>query len=90
MDEAFALASSNGKYGITARQMYYKLRELIGDKDWETDSTYASFTQDWVTRWIDDHPEYEDKINFSDRGSFIVDGYSRGIGSVNVREFIAE
>jgi DNA topoisomerase VI subunit A len=89
MDEAFNMASSGGKYSITARQMYYKLRELIGDDTWETEHTYNRFTQDWLTQWIDDNPQYEEKVNFSDRGTFIIGGVSRGIGSVNVRNFIA-
>jgi hypothetical protein len=89
MDEAFNLASSGGKYGITARQMYYKLRELIGDDTWETTSTYSGFTQEWLTQWLDDNPQYEEKVNFSDRGTFIIGGVGIGIGSVNVRNFIA-
>jgi len=90
MDEAFQLASSGDKYRITARQMYYKLRELIGNDEWETEHTYSRFTQDWLTQWLDDNPQYESKVNFSDRGTFIVDGISKGIGSANIRNFIAE
>ena len=36
MDDAYDKASDGGKYNITARQMFYKLRELIGDDSWET------------------------------------------------------
>jgi hypothetical protein len=91
MDEGFNLASSGGKYSITARQMYYKIRELIGDDEWETpNTTYTTFTQDWLTQWLDDNPQHENRVNFSDRGTFIVDGVSKGIGSANVRNFITD
>ena len=89
MDTAYRMASSGGKYNITARQMYYKLRELIADETWETGtSTYNTFTQDWLTQWLDDHPEHESKVHFSDRGVFIVDKKSVGIGSANVQDFL--
>lgn len=92
MTDAFLLASTNGKYAITARQMYYKLRELAGREcnTWESKSTYSSFTQRWLTAWLDDHEQYEDKINFSERGNFYVDSNQRGLGSANVRMFLNE
>jgi hypothetical protein len=88
MDEAFHLASSGGRYSITARQMYYKLRELIGSEEWETNSTYPTFTQDWLTQWLDDNSAFESKVHFSDRGTFIVDGRGNGLGSANVETFL--
>jgi hypothetical protein len=88
LDEAYANASSDGKYNVNARQLFYKLRELIADDTWETSSTYNDFTQNWLTRWLDDHPEYESKVHFSDRGVFVVDGGSVGLGSANVQKFV--
>lgn len=90
MSEAFMLASTNGKYSITARQMYYKLRELAGKDGFkESTSTYNQFTQDWLTRWLDEHDEYEEKVNFSDRGNFFINGTQTGLGTANVRSFIS-
>lgn len=84
--EAFNLASDNGRYAITARQIWYKMREISGLE--EKKNTYADFTQEILTEWIDDNPEYEDKVNFSDRGNFFVDGSQNGLGTANVRNFI--
>ena len=62
------MASDNGRYAITARQIWYKMREISGVE--EKKHTYADFTQEILTEWIDDNPEYEDKVNFSDRVFF--------------------
>lgn len=62
------------------------MREISGIE--EKKNTYADFTQNILTEWIDDNPEYEDKINFSDRGNFYVDGSQNGLGTANVRSFI--
>lgn len=83
---AFNLASDNGRYAITARQIWYKIREISGIE--EKKHTYADFTQEILTEWIDSNPEYEDKVNFSDRGNFFVDGSQNGLGTANVRNFI--
>ena len=84
--DAFNMASDNGRYAITARQIWYKMREISGIE--EKKNTYADFTQNILTEWIDENPEYEDKINFSDRGNFYVDGSQNGLGTANVRSFI--
>lgn len=84
MDEAFALASTNGKYAITARQMWYKIREISGAPD----EAYTAFTQTVLTEWINNHPEYEDKINFANRGVFYIGDKQDGLGTANVRNFI--
>lgn len=84
--EAFNMASDNGRYAITARQIWYKMREISGIE--EKKHTYADFTQEILTEWIDDNPEYEDKVNFSDRGNFYVNGSQNGLGTANVRSFI--
>lgn len=88
--DTFLMASSNGKYSITARQMYYKLRELARRENynWETDNTYYQFTQNWLTSWIEQNEEYEDKVNFSDRGNYYINGSQTGLGTANVRGFI--
>ena len=75
--DAFNMASDNGRYAITARQIWYKMREISGIE--EKKNTYADFTQNILTEWIDENPEYEDKINFSDRGNFYVDGSQNGL-----------
>lgn len=84
--EAFNKASNNGRYAITARQIWYKMREIAPII--EKKNTYADFTQNILTEWIDANPEYEDKVNFSDRGNFYVDGSQMGLGTANVRSFI--
>ena len=84
MDEAFKLASTDGKYAITARQMWYKIREISGAPD----EAYTAFTQTVLTEWINHHPEYEDKINFANRGVFYIGDKQDGLGTANVRNFI--
>lgn len=84
MDEAFNLASTNGKYDITARQMWYKIRELSSAPD----EAYTAFTQTVLTEWINSHPEYEDKINFANRGVFYIGDRQDGLGTANVRKFV--
>ncbi len=84
--EAFNIASNNGRYAITARQIWYKIREIAPIV--ETKNTYGEFTQKILSEWIDANPEYEDKVNFSDRGNFYVDGMQMGLGTANVRSFI--
>lgn len=86
MTEAFNKASNNGRYAITARQIWYKLREIAPFE--ETKHTYADFTQEILTEWIEDNSQYEDKINFSDRGNFYVNGMQKGLGTANVRKFV--
>lgn len=86
--EAFNLASDNGRYAITARQIWYKMREISGIE--EKKNTYTDFTQNILTEWIDDNPEFEDKVNFSDRGNFYVNGSQNGLGTANVRNFLNE
>lgn len=84
--EAFNKASNNGRYAITARQIWYKMREIAPII--EKKNTYSDFTQNILTEWIDANPECEDKVNFSDRGNFYIDGSQMGLGTANVRNFI--
>lgn len=84
--EAFNKASNNGRYAITARQIWYKMREIAPII--ETKNTYGDFVQEILSEWIDANPEHEDKVNFSDRGNFYVDGMQMGLGTANVRSFI--
>lgn len=86
MTEAFNKASNNGKYAVTVRQIWYKLREIAPLV--ESKTTYSDFSQKIVSEWIDANPEFEDKVNFSDRGNFYVDGSQVGLGTANVRGFI--
>lgn len=84
--EAFNKASNNGRYAITARQIWYKMREIAPIV--ETKNTYNDFVGEILSEWIDANPECEDKVNFSDRGNFYVDGMQMGLGTANVRNFI--
>ena len=49
--DAFNMASDNGRYAITARQIWYKMREISGIE--EKKHTYADFTQEILTEWIE-------------------------------------
>lgn len=84
--EAFNRASNNGRYAITARQIWYKMREIAPIE--EKKNTYNDFTQNILTEWIDANPACEDKVNFSDRGNFYVGGSQMGLGTANVRTFV--
>lgn len=64
------------------------MREISGIE--EKKNTYTDFTQNILTEWIDDNPEFEDKVNFSDRGNFYVNGSQNGLGTANVRNFLNE
>lgn len=86
LPQAFLLASSNGKYCITARQLYYKVRELSGIE--ETATTYADYTQNILTEWLEQNPDAEDKIYFSDRGNFYIGSDQNGLGTGSVRSVI--
>lgn len=86
IEEAFNIASSNGKYAITARQIYYKMRELSGIA--EKSSTYQDFTQTIMTEWLSENPDKEQKVNFSDRGNYYIGKRQNGLGTGTVRELI--
>lgn len=86
VEEAFNIASSNGKYAITARQIYYKMRELSGIA--EKSSTYQEFTQTIMTEWLSENPDKEHKVNFSDRGNYYIGKRQNGLGTGTVRELI--
>ena len=87
LPQAYEIASSGGKYAITARQVFYKLRELSGIE--ETSGTYSEFTQTVLTEWLNDNPEAEEKIYYSDRGKFIIGNTAAGIGTGSVRNAIS-
>ena len=80
IDEAFIKVTSNLRYAVTVRQLYYKVREL--GQFAESDSTYRDFSQQIVTEWINRHPEYERLLLFSDRGVLYYNGQRRGIGTL--------
>ncbi len=69
---AYDHASSNGKYLVMARQLYYPLRDLINREAGVTltEASYNAFTQKRITEFFEEFPEYEDKILFERRGSF--------------------
>jgi len=89
MTDAFMIASSNAKDPILARQMYYKLRELVMRENptWETKGTYKRFTQDWLTQWLNENEQYEHLVYFADRGNFYADGTQTALGTANVRQY---
>lgn len=84
LDTAFNMASDNGKYSITARQIFYKLREITG----VSSNTYNDFTQEILTEWLTEHPKAEEKVFFSDRGNFYLDGKQVGLGTDSVKRLI--
>jgi len=86
LSEAYRLASSGGKYAITARQIFYKLRELSGLE--ETANTYSDFTQNILTEWLEENPEAEEKVYFAERGNFYIGSDQNGLGTGAVRSVI--
>ena len=86
LQDAYNLASSGGKYAITARQIYYKLRELSGIED--SDTTYRDFTQTVLTEWLEANPEQEEKVYFSERGNFYIGSEQAGLGTGAVKRAI--
>src|SRR5208282_3466503 len=69
---AYDHASSNGKYLVMARQLYYPLRDLINREAGITltEASYNAFTQKRITEFFEEFPEYENRILFERRGSF--------------------
>lgn len=86
LPEAYRIASSNGRYTITARQIFYKLRELSGIQ--EGASTYADFTQGILTEWLDENPTASKKVYLADRGKFYVNNKPAGLGTGSVLDLI--
>ena len=84
--QAYELASTGGKYAITARQVYYKLREISGLE--ESDSTYSDFTQEVLTKWLDDNPDAQEQIYFAERGNFYIGSEQAGLGTGAVKRAI--
>lgn len=85
MDEAYYMTSTNGKYNITVRQLYYKVRELAGAT--EKDLNYNDFSQTIATEWLNKHPELKTRVHFSDRGVFYLRDERLGIGTGTFLEF---
>lgn len=82
LTEAYQVASSGGKYATTARQIFYKLRELAGFE--EGKSTYNDFTQKVLTEWIDNNPEAAERVYFSERGNYFIGDMQAGLGTASV------
>lgn len=80
MDEAFKVISSEGKYNVTVRQLYYKVRELASVE--EKELSYLEFSQIIATEWINTHPKEKNLVYFSDRGViYMGDNERHGIGT---------
>lgn len=90
VDRAYRMASTDGKYKTTARQVYYKLRELASHDGIEVlknlDSEYKTFTQTVLTEYFDESPEAFENIYFSERGRFYIGSKSYGLGTEAVRD----
>ena len=69
-----AYETASGGYLVTARQIFYVLRQVINLEHggWILkQSDYSAFTQQHVTAMIKRYPELEEKIPFERRGVFI-------------------
>ena len=86
LPDAYNAASSHGRYCITVRQIFYKLRELSGIKD--SDTAYNDFTQNIVTEWLEANPDADAKVYFSDRGNFYIGSSQYGLGTGAVKAVI--
>lgn len=86
LPDAYNAASSNGRYCITVRQIYYKLRELSGVQD--SDQAYKDFTQNIITEWLEANPDADAKVYFSDRGNFYIGSSQYGLGTGAVKAVI--
>ncbi len=88
---AYDHASSNGKYLVMARQLYYPLRDLINREAGVTltEASYNAFTQKRITEFFEEFPEYENKILFERRGSFKSPfGSELLLGTADVTRFV--
>lgn len=67
-----ALNRASGGYMVTARQIFYVLREIINTRHGKdlTGGDYNVFTQEVVTERIESNPELENVILFERRGFF--------------------
>jgi hypothetical protein len=96
MAAAYFKASGNGQYPANARQIMYAIRgviiEMVGKaKPWKKTS---SFTQIILPDYLDAHPDETGTwdVVFDDRGHFAEPhtGIRLGLGTVAVREYVAE
>ncbi|GAB6274763.1 MAG: hypothetical protein STSR0004_16280 [Peptococcaceae bacterium] len=87
-----ALNKASGGYMVTARQIFYVLREIINTRHGKdlTDSDYNVFTQEVVTYQIEEKPDLENVILFERRGFFRDPFFSSELplGTRDVYEFI--
>ena len=70
--DAYDKASGDGQYLVTARQVFYVVREIL-NKDYDVEikgSDYNTFTQDHVTKFFDVYPDLAEKILLERRGVF--------------------
>jgi DNA topoisomerase VI subunit A len=87
-----AYETASGGYLVTARQIFYVLRQVINLEHGVDlkQSDYSAFTQQHVTAMIKRYPELEEKILFERRGVFIepFTGRELPLGTKDIDEFI--
>ncbi len=91
LQQAYDHASSNGRYLVMARQVYYPLRDFINTREGVmlSESNYNSFTQQRITEFFEEYPDYEGKILFERRGSFKdPQGHEVHLGTAEVGRFV--
>lgn len=89
--EAYNKASGDRKYLVTARQVFYVIREIL-NKDYDVElksSDYGTFTQDHVTAFFSRYPNLEENILFERRGVFKepFSGEEIPLGTKDVRQY---
>ena len=94
MEEAYAKASSDGRFPAHARQIMYAARPRIlelADNCHTLDSGY--FTQQLLPEYMDEHPETASwDVVFDARGHFIEPHTDRqvALGTLGVRKYLSE
>lgn len=71
--EGYGMASGDGQYVTTARQVFYAVRKLIINNEniTLTGSDFDTFTQKVLTGMFEKYPDLVTKIYFEQRGTFI-------------------
>lgn len=84
---------SSGGFKVVVRQIFYAIRNILNIRhgvDLNKSDYNNVFTQEIVTKYIENHPEFEDKILFERRGYFYnpFDDHDLALGTQDVVEFI--
>lgn len=93
MENAYNMASGNGKYPANARQVMYAARPLVlattGGRCWQNSST---FTQQYLPDFIEEHPDLTASwdVVFDARGRLVEPhtGDRTDLGTLEVRRYV--